>query len=288
MRSKSRRAGRSGSRGCAARLARAHAQAPSARSPLRTSFYALRANQHERTRRGDCTRADAERERCVRVGFARGGRAVRGEPPPPRTQRARAATVARPRRRPRAFAAVLGREVGGFDFGLKHRNTALVAAAGARVPRAKKTGTTICGLVYKVRRSSSAASRAPAAAAAALRATPLPPLRPHAGRHRAGRRHARDRGHDGMEEAPRTPPSVRALGSAAPRPTPAAAPLPTLRSPLCRSRTRTARRSTTLRRTFTAAARAQRRTRKRLRSSFPASWRCCGWPRARARASSRR
>ena len=41
--------------------------------------------------------------------------------------------------------------MGGFDFSLKHRNEALVAAASARVPRAKKTGTTICGLIYKVR-----------------------------------------------------------------------------------------------------------------------------------------
>ncbi|RYG46372.1 hypothetical protein EON67_09630 [archaeon] len=30
------------------------------------------------------------------------------------------------------------------------RNTAVVAAAGASVPKAKKTGTTICGVVFKV------------------------------------------------------------------------------------------------------------------------------------------
>jgi hypothetical protein len=85
------------------------------------------------------------------VDFARGGGVVRAAPCPPPTHRAAPFRNSPLPRSLRAFLAVLGREVGGFDFGLKHRNTALVAAAGARVPRAKKTGTTICGLVYKVR-----------------------------------------------------------------------------------------------------------------------------------------
>ena len=53
--------------------------------------------------------------------------------------------------------AVLGREMGGFDFGNTRRNDNLVASvAGAKLPKAMKTGTTICGVVFAVSHASSA------------------------------------------------------------------------------------------------------------------------------------
>uniref|UniRef100_A0A7S2XDS8 Proteasome subunit beta n=1 Tax=Lotharella oceanica TaxID=641309 RepID=A0A7S2XDS8_9EUKA len=38
---------------------------------------------------------------------------------------------------------------GGFDFGLCDRNVKLAQEQGAKLPKTKKTGTTICGIVYK-------------------------------------------------------------------------------------------------------------------------------------------
>jgi 20S proteasome subunit beta 2 len=43
--------------------------------------------------------------------------------------------------------ALLGREVAGFDFSNRLRNTAL-ESGGAKPPKAMKTGTTICGVVF--------------------------------------------------------------------------------------------------------------------------------------------
>ncbi len=51
---------------------------------------------------------------------------------------------------PLAPSAVLSRQVGGFDFDLLHRNERLMATlgAGAKLPKTRKTGTTICGAIY--------------------------------------------------------------------------------------------------------------------------------------------
>ena len=45
---------------------------------------------------------------------------------------------------------MLGREVGGFDFDLLHRNERLVTSlgAGGKLPKTRKTGTTICGAIF--------------------------------------------------------------------------------------------------------------------------------------------
>jgi hypothetical protein len=45
----------------------------------------------------------------------------------------------------------MGSNAGGFDFELVKRN-ALLEAKGVPPPRAWKTGTTIAGVIYKVRR----------------------------------------------------------------------------------------------------------------------------------------
>mmetsp|Transcript_2478 Transcript_2478/g.8448 ORF Transcript_2478/g.8448 Transcript_2478/m.8448 type:complete len:299 (-) Transcript_2478:107-1003(-) len=49
---------------------------------------------------------------------------------------------------PKRGEEVFGREIGGFNFENVRRN-AMLARAGAFMPRAKKTGTTIVGVVYK-------------------------------------------------------------------------------------------------------------------------------------------
>lgn len=47
---------------------------------------------------------------------------------------------------------ILGRELGGFDFGLMHRNAMIAASGGSsrfKMPGLRKTGTTICGVVFE-------------------------------------------------------------------------------------------------------------------------------------------
>jgi 20S proteasome subunit beta 2 len=44
---------------------------------------------------------------------------------------------------------------GGFDFGLCRRNQSLAEKKGLKIPGFLKTGTTIVGLVFKVRKISS-------------------------------------------------------------------------------------------------------------------------------------
>lgn len=57
-------------------------------------------------------------------------------------------------------ATVLGRDVGGFNCELAHRN-AMLRRTGMSMPGAKKTGTTIVGVVYEVRSCTSLRRRVP-------------------------------------------------------------------------------------------------------------------------------
>ena len=51
---------------------------------------------------------------------------------------------------PARLPAVLGRELGGFDFQYVHRNESIMSSlgAGSKLPKTRKTGTTICGALF--------------------------------------------------------------------------------------------------------------------------------------------
>ena len=156
---------------------------------------------------------------------------------------------------------VLGRDVGGFNCELAHRN-AMLRRTGMRMPGAKKTGTTIVGVVYEVRRR----ARQPLACSVRAAQADLRSAMACAWACRVVSSSALTRGQ------PADPPYVQRVTSAQLR---GLTDTPTVWG--SRLPTRTVRRSTTLRPTSTAAALEQRPTRRTPQLSSRRSLSCSAW-----------